>query len=323
MIAIFKETLGRLFYILPSLPSQVQIEVTNKCNLDCYMCPRKDLGVKYDHMDLSLFKKVIERLNNVHLITLTGWGEPFMHPNIFDMIKICKERGFIVQLTTNGVFSNESIPDKIINSELDFISFSMDTLNGNSKIGHDNNEAQKNIIKLLNARNGKKLKITIQSTLQKGGENEIYNLIRWAASIGIDRVNLGRLDQRFNKDIPRPSKEEEKKILVRANLIGNNCGIQVDCIQYAIGKGIQKGIYRILKQALHRFGKYCLKTYTYVYINLNGDVTPCCSLPLHKIDNILKRELKDIWLDKKFIEFREKQPEICGKCDMWNINYLL
>ena len=77
MIAVLKETLGRLFYILPSKPDQVQIEVTNKCNLDCNMCPRKDLGVKYEHMDFDLFKLIVKRLNEVRLITLTGWGEPF------------------------------------------------------------------------------------------------------------------------------------------------------------------------------------------------------------------------------------------------------
>lgn len=322
MLAVFKETLGRLFYILPSSPDQVQIEITNKCNLDCTMCPRKDMNLEYRHMDFDLFKKVIERLDNIRSVTLTGWGEPFMHPNIFEMIAICKKKGFEVQLTTNGIFPNESIPEKIINSGVDSISFSIDTLNGNSKFGHENNEAQKNIKKILNTRSDFRPKVTLQSTMQKDGGNEIYSIIRWGASNGVDRVNLGRLDQRFNKDIPRPSDEEEREIMIRANKIGRDNGIQIDCIQYAVGSGFQKEIYKLLKSALHRFGKYCLKTYTYVYINLNGDVTPCCGLPLHKVDNILQKGLKDIWHGKNFIEFREKQHEICGKCDLWNIKYL-
>jgi MoaA/NifB/PqqE/SkfB family radical SAM enzyme len=322
MIAVIKETLGRLYYILPSMPDQVQIEITNQCNLDCNMCPREDLGVEFKHMRMDLFKRIIDCLNGVRLITLTGWGEPFMHPHIFDMIEICKKKGIEVQLTTNGVFFNDSILKKIISSELDSISFSMDSLNGSSKFGHKNNDAQKNIIKLLKARNGCKPKVTIQSTLQKNGEEEIYNLIQWGSYVGIDRVNLGRLDQRFNEKLTRPSREEEKEIVIKANKLGKKCGIEVDCIHYSVGKGIQKEIYKILKNALHCFGKYCLKTYTYVYINLYGDVTPCCGLPRYKIDNILQKELKDIWHDKKFIEFREKQTEICGKCDLWNIKYL-
>ena len=322
MIDVIKETLGRLFYILPSMPDQVQIEITNKCNLDCNMCPRESLGLEHKHMDLDLFKKIVDRLSGARLITLTGWGEPFMHPNIFDMIKICKKKGFKVQLTTNGIFLNDSISKKIINSGIDSISFSIDTLNGNSRFGHENHAAQKNIVTLLESRNGRKPKVTLQSTIQKNGGDEIFNLIQWGSSVGIDRVNLGRLDLRFNEDLPRPSKEEEKDILIKANRLGREGRIEVDCIQSSVGKGIQKEIYKILKYALHRFGKYCLKTYTYVYINLNGDVTPCCGLPMHKIDNIIQGELKDIWNGKEFIEFRKKQTEICGKCDLWNIKYL-
>lgn len=322
MLAVVKETLGRLFYILPSMPEQAQIEITNKCNLDCNMCPRHDMGVEFKHMDFDLFKKIIERLQGVRLITLTGWGEPFIHPHIFDMIKLCKEKSFQVQLTSNGVFPFERIPEKIVDSKLDSISFSIDRLNGNSEFGHESNVTTKNIIKLLKVRNGCVPKVTVQTTMQKNGKNEICDIIRWAASAGVDRANLGRLDQRFNNDLPRPSREEEEEIMCEAEQVGKKCGIKVDCIQHSVGDGIQAKVYRVLKHALHRFGKYCLKTYTYVYINVDGDVTPCCSLPKYKIDNILQKELKNIWLDNKFLEFREQQSEICGKCDMWDIKYL-
>ena len=322
MLEIVKETIGRLFYLLPSLPYQAQIEVTNKCNIDCAMCPRKDMGVEYEHMDFEIFKKIIEKLDGVRSITLTGWGEPFIHPNIFDMINICKQKGFQVQLTTNGIFLSEATTEKIITSGVDSVSFSIDTLNGNSEFGHENNEARENVKKLLKTRKNKKPKVTLQSTIQKNGEQEIYKIIQWGASIGVDRVNLGRLDQRFDSDLPRPSCKEENEILDRADKLGKDNGVQVDCIQSSVGKGVQREIYKILKHALHRFGKYCLKTYSYVYINLKGDVTPCCGLPRHKIDNIIEKELKNIWHNKKFNEFREKQPEVCGKCDLWNIKYL-
>lgn len=322
MLDIVKETLGRLFYFLPSMPAQAQIEITNKCNLDCNMCPRESLAVEYKHMDFDLFEKIVGRLNDVRLVTLTGWGEPFMHPRIFDMINLCKKKGFYVQLTTNGIFPSQNITGEIINSGLDSISFSIDTINGKSNFGHKNNGAKNSILRLLKDRNSSRPKITIQSTIQKDGGEEINALIRWGASVGIDRVNLGRLDQRYNKELPRPSKEKEREILIEADRLGRELGVEVDCIQYALGKGIQKEIYKILKHALHRFGKHCLKTYTYVYVNLNGDVTPCCGLPLYKIDNIIQKELKYIWRGKKFNEFRNKQFEICGKCDLWNVKYL-
>tara|TARA_B100000315_G_scaffold184167_1_gene173174 strand:- start:27587 stop:28558 length:972 start_codon:yes stop_codon:yes gene_type:complete len=322
MLGVIKETAGRLLYLLPKCPFQAQIEITNKCNLDCAMCPRENIGVEYRHMDFDIFKKIINKLSEVRLITLTGWGEPFMHPNIFDMIKICKKKGFQVQLTTNGIFPSDSTSERIVNSGIDSISFSIDTLNSPSKFGHKNDEARVNIEKILELRNNRKPKVTVQSTIQKNGEDEICRIIRWGASVGIDNVNLGRLDQRFDSGLPRPSLKEENEILDRTHKLGRENGVQIDCIQYSVGNGVQREIYKILKHALHRFGKYCLKTYSYVYINLNGDVTPCCGLPRYKIDNIIKNELKNIWYNKKFIEFREKQSEVCGKCDLWSIKYL-
>ena len=93
MLALVKETWDRLSYNLPSRPKQVQIEVTNRCNMDCHMCPREDLAIELEHMDWDKFVKVVDQLKFKEDITLTGWGEPFLHPRIFDMVEYCKERG--------------------------------------------------------------------------------------------------------------------------------------------------------------------------------------------------------------------------------------
>ena len=51
MIGLLKETIDRLRYKIPSRPRQVQIEITNRCNMDCPMCQREDLGIELaDHM---------------------------------------------------------------------------------------------------------------------------------------------------------------------------------------------------------------------------------------------------------------------------------
>ena len=57
------------------------------------MCQREDLGIELEHMEWSNFTAVIDKLNNSEDITLTGWGEPFIHPRVFDMIAYCKEHG--------------------------------------------------------------------------------------------------------------------------------------------------------------------------------------------------------------------------------------
>src|SRR5579872_5618188 len=89
------------------LPREVQLEVTNRCNLDCDMCPRLTL-LKVPEVDMGwdTFTKVLDRLDSPESITLTGWGEPLMHPRLFDFIHEIHRRfpSCDVSFTTNAHF---------------------------------------------------------------------------------------------------------------------------------------------------------------------------------------------------------------------------
>ena len=64
---IVKETLGRLFYIIPDYPCQAQIEITNRCNLTCAMCPRDHFKVLKEDMPLETFKMIISESHMGHV----------------------------------------------------------------------------------------------------------------------------------------------------------------------------------------------------------------------------------------------------------------
>ncbi len=51
MIQLAIDTFNRLAYRIPNRPRQVQLEVTNQCNLDCPMCPREVMDIELDHME--------------------------------------------------------------------------------------------------------------------------------------------------------------------------------------------------------------------------------------------------------------------------------
>ena len=74
MLTLILDTLHRLFYILPLKPRQVQIEITNRCNMDCPMCPREVLDIELEHMDWDKFVTVVDKLKERENITLTGWN---------------------------------------------------------------------------------------------------------------------------------------------------------------------------------------------------------------------------------------------------------
>jgi MoaA/NifB/PqqE/SkfB family radical SAM enzyme len=321
MFKLMLDTFQRLRYHLPLKPRQVQIEITNRCNMDCPMCPREDLNIELEHMDWSKFVTVVDKLNERENITLTGWGEPFLHPRIFDMITYCKNNGHKVMTTSNGLFLKETILDEILNTDLDELTFSIDGVEDNNVFdGHTSDKVYDNIEKLAKLRKNGKPMIRLQSTLHKGCEKDLYDVIRFGARIGIEAINVGRIDRKYAPNLKRPGPLEEEQIFHEADRIANECGIRLDWLQYAVGTKMVRYFYRLLRKKLHKSGKYCLKTFDYAYVSREGNVTPCCLLPDVKMGNLLNEDLKDIWQNDKFNLFRNNYRDTCGSCDLWVID---
>ena len=317
------EALGRILYMIPDYPSQAQIEITNRCNLTCKMCPRDYFNLLKEDMPLETFKKIVDRLENITLLTLTGWGEPLVHPHIFEMITYCKERSHKVKLTTNGTLLTSEMRQRVFSSGLNEITISLESINKASEVGHTNLDVLQHIKDLAKERQDNIPTISLQATLHKGRGQDVYDVIRFGKEAGVQRVNLGRLDVRLNENLERPSAQEEISILREADHLGRELGIRVDSIQYALFDGVERTAYRILKSTLHRFGKYCLRLYDYIYINQKAEVTPCCGMPRYGLGNIFEKGFGDIWRSEQFQYFREHHKRICGKCDLWQVKYRL
>ena len=95
--------------------SRVYVEITNICNRCCSFCP----GTKREkkHITPDSFRAVCDRLVGVtDYIYLHVMGEPTVHPELFELIGIAKDRGFKVAITTNGT-RLDRVGDGLISSE--------------------------------------------------------------------------------------------------------------------------------------------------------------------------------------------------------------
>jgi len=317
-----RDVIGRFFYLIPDFPTQAQIEVTNRCNLTCTMCPRDHFNLPKEDMSDEVFKKIVSRLKGVTQLTLTGWGEPLCHPRIFEMISYCKAQGYQVKLTTNGTLLTSAMRQKVIASGLDEISISLESIRQVSEMGHSTRDVLSHVEGLMQERQKGVPAVTLQSTLHRGKGEDIYEIILCGKKLGVDRINLGRLDVRLNGNLKRPSAQEERTILHEADRLSRELGIRVDSIQYALFHGLERATYKILKSSLHCFGKYCLRLYDYVYITQKAEVTPCCGMPRYGVGNLFQKELQEIWRGGDFKHFREHHSRICGRCDLWKTRYV-
>lgn len=100
-------------------PTAVMIQVSARCNLKCKMCGNVGLAENKSLMDMDLFLKVLDdcRASGIDSIFLvTAWGEPLLHPRIFEMIDTAAE--FKITISTNGTPLTDERIDRLAQSKL-------------------------------------------------------------------------------------------------------------------------------------------------------------------------------------------------------------
>ncbi len=108
-------------------PVEISVETTTKCNLRCPMCTREQLVPSLSNMDLELFKRIIDQGEKyLELVVPMNLGEPLMNPQIYEIIRYCKNKGMNVLISTNGTLLNESNSRKLLESGVDYLIFSFD-----------------------------------------------------------------------------------------------------------------------------------------------------------------------------------------------------
>jgi len=105
----------------------VQVEVTTHCNGACIYCPNNVMRQNWAnrHMPIQLFCKLVPFLKYTNMVYLQGWGEPLLNNDIFEMIRVCKDRGKLTGFTTNGMLLTEDTIRKLVDLELDIIGISL------------------------------------------------------------------------------------------------------------------------------------------------------------------------------------------------------
>jgi len=110
-------------------PKEVEIEVTNRCNLGCNFCPRGRHRAQEWDMDLGLYSKIVRELGEYDdvRLTLSGLGEPLLHPELPTMVKAAREAGVLgVHVETNGLLLEGELLRGLVDACPDVISVSVD-----------------------------------------------------------------------------------------------------------------------------------------------------------------------------------------------------
>lgn len=135
----------RLWNIAPTegitlpYPLNLDIEITNKCNLNCWFCCREYMKDNLGMMNMQTYMNIMEEIGGhrgsksvvpakVGSIRLNWRGEPTLHPDLVDMVGIAKASNIPeVGINTNGTKLTPVLSKKLIEARIDRIIISVES----------------------------------------------------------------------------------------------------------------------------------------------------------------------------------------------------
>lgn len=105
------------------------IETTSICNLACSFCPPTER--KSQFIQLDEFTHILDQVRPyTDYIYFHVKGEPLLHPKIDQMLDISHDKGFKVNITTNGTLIHKNINKLLHKPALRQINFSLHSFDG-------------------------------------------------------------------------------------------------------------------------------------------------------------------------------------------------
>ena len=300
----------------------VQVEVTTSCNGSCIYCPRTLMSKRWAnrHMPIELFYELVPFLRHTDLVYLQGWGEPLLQNDLFEMVRICKDRGKRVGFTTNGMLLTEDTIRTLVDLQLDIIGISLagTTAKTHNRIrkGTDLNKIIANLERLCEIKAEKKTEIPavhLAYLMLKSNFHEIKEILSLGKRVGAKEIIASNLtlivdpklfpEAVFNDTVRmgyyRNTLNEIRHKAARENIVFDYHGPGLDDASLCCRENVHRA---------------CV-------INVEGEVVPCVltnpvlatyyifkdqSLPLRGMSfgNIRNENLTRIWNKKEYVGFR-------------------
>ena len=324
-------------------PMTVQFDVTNRCNNNCICCwnnspflgelSDKEKTKRKDELPLDLIKRILRELKEMGTKTLffAGGGEPFMHPDIMEILSFAKSCDMKIFINTNFTLIDEKMARQIVDFRIDMIHVSL--LAGSAGVYatvHPNRNEEtfykiKDVLKYLISYRQKKNQVSpiplphidLYYVIFNKNFQDIDNMINLSMELKANTIEFMPIDIIPGKTDCLLLSEIEKKEVLRHVLSGKqkldefnrrHGGVVTFIEQY------QPFIDRISAITALR-GEYEVNTITsrpcyigwaFARILADGNVNPCLKAHRISVGNVYNQSFKEIWNGRKEQWFRKR-----------------
>ena len=305
--------------IIPlKLPLCISLEASNLCNFRCIMCYHgsdryAEESKPLQHMDMSLFEKCVADIKTwcrkenakIKVMKLYSLGEPLLHKNIGDMVRIIKEADIceMLEITSNASLLTKETAEKLVENGLDIFRASIYSVDEerNREITQTNvspKQIEENIRYMREYRDShgyEKPFISAKMIDSYSDENERFRSIYEEAA---DEAYLDKL-----MDSPANENTVERYYTDKAEEARKDIGDKRFCKER----------------------KACRYPFTHMTVRSDGKVLVCCTDWPQKtvVGNVLNESLEEIWHSKALYDFRCMTLKtkglgnsLCALCDI-------
>ncbi len=310
-------TILRKPQVVRALPLHFQLEPARGCNLRCRMCQVPDYKPdQWKNMSLDQFKRIFDQIRPTN-VALSGSGEPFLNPELLDIVRYAKAGRASVLTTTNFTLCTKKL-EEIVRSGLDLIKISLDATTAETYekirgvdrfalILRDLEELQ-----AIKKRLGSPTPyVRLQFVLQADNLGEIEKMVELAHRLRADSVYFQPLETLLIQD-----RKEELTRGVQMEDLGRRLAAARDrAAEFKIttNAGV---LVRSLPSYFRKYepgipakppSRVCLLPWFSLYITVEGNVRPCCSFAEGEtfvLGNLFTQSFQEIWNGPAYRELR-------------------
>lgn len=314
-----------------SIPGEVSIRPTLRCNLQCKMCFQRNLSEEYckemyeSELSLTQYTDLIGDLSKmgVRKVRVVGGGEPLMRKDSTKIISAIKKYGLEGCMTTNGTLFTEELVEKMVKLQWDEINFSVDAptkeiyeyIRGGKDAFQKVSSNMRSFAEMKKKYKSKNPTLRIHTVIMKPNLLYFDRVIELAHQLGLDLVTYDRV---FPHNPSLALEEGDKSKIVE----GLERSIEKAKV-YSCSTNAQDILSEFDSPTLTVQSR-CYKPWLTSDVQVNGDVHPCCYSD-ESMGNVKEQKFSEIWDGERYNDFREKMldgnfPDYCKNCDLGWIN---
>ncbi|MBN1583804.1 MAG: radical SAM protein [Anaerolineae bacterium] len=291
------------------MPYRYVIDPVNYCVLNCPLCPtgQKHLGRSAGKFPLERYKEIIDVIAPyTYYLDLFNWGEPFLHPQIWDLIAYASSRKILVRISSNlNTFDNQNA-EKLVRSGLTDLLISLDGADQATYESYRSGgslehviAAARAIIQAKAALHSARPFVNVRMLVTRKNEDKIHEVRRLARDLGADVFSIAPI-------FINPSDQDAVNEWLPENPA-------YSCYDNKQGTYQVENVWS------------CADLWEQMTINWDGSVLPCCWLHKSEFDfgNVFTTPLPVVWNNDYYTNsrrvFSRQGPEnaprtVCIQC---------